>query len=165
MHIRPETAADAPAIRVLITTAFLDAERASGAEAAIVDSLRADRALTLSLVAVEDEALVGHVAFSPVTIGSQPGWFGLGPIAVRRDQRRQGIGGKLIAEGLATLKARGAGGCVVLGDPAYYGRFGFACDSTITLAGVAPAYFQRVRFQGGQLPIGPVAYHRAFKAA
>ncbi|MCK8785049.1 N-acetyltransferase [Roseomonas sp. NAR14] len=161
MKIRPETPADAPAIRALTTAAFLDAEHGDGNEAAIVDRLRDGGALAVSLVAEQDGALVGHAAFSPVTIGGRPGWYGLGPVSVRADRRRQGIAGALIEAGLLALKARGAGGCVVLGNPAYYGRFGFACDPAVTLAGIPPGFFMRLRFRGGQ-PAGAVAYHPAF---
>lgn len=145
----------------MVRMAFLDAEHTSGTEAEIVDHLRADNALTVSLVAVDGGEVVGHVAFSPVTIGGQEGWHGLGPVAVRQDRRRQGVAAKLIVHGLTALKESGAGGCVVLGDPAYYSRFGFACDPAMTLAGVPPEYFQRLRLRGAQ-PTGPVAYHKAF---
>jgi putative acetyltransferase len=161
MIIRPETPADASGIHSLIRKAFLDAEHASGTEAEIVDRLRADKALTVSLVAVDGGELVGQVAFSPVTIGGRTGWYGLGPVAVRSESRRQGIAEKLIVEGLSALKMQGAGGCVVLGDPAYYGRFGFSCDTAVTLAGIPPEYFQLLRLGGPKLT-GPVAYHRAF---
>jgi putative acetyltransferase len=160
-RIRPETPTDTANVHDLIRSAFLDAEHASGFEASIVDCLRESGALTLSLLAVDDDEIVGHVAFSPVSIGGQSGWFGLGPVAVRRDRRKQRVGERLIAEGLASLKAQGAGGCVVLGNPAYYGRFGFACDPKVVLAGVPPRYFQRLRFRGEQ-PSGFVAYHPAF---
>ncbi|QRE73830.1 GNAT family N-acetyltransferase [Methylobacterium aquaticum] len=160
MLLRPETPADAPAIRALVTAAFRDAPHASGTEAAIVDALRADKALALSLVAVEADRIVGHIAFSPVTIA---GWFGLGPLAVQRDRRRRGVGTALVQAGLDGLAASGAGGCVVLGDPAFYGRFGFACDPALILAGVPAAYFQVLRFREAQ-PAGEVRYHPAFTA-
>jgi len=165
MLLRPETDADAPAIRALVATAFHDAPHASGAEADIVDALRADNTLALSLVAIEGEEIVGHVAFSPVTFnGEAVGWFGLGPVAVRRESRRRGVGAALIAAGLDALKARGAGGCVVLGDPGYYSRFGFACDPAVTLTSIPAEYFQSLRFQGDR-PSGEVRYRPAFGAA
>jgi putative acetyltransferase len=164
MHIRTETTTDALAISTLVTAAFLDAKHTSGTEAAVVDGLRDAGMLTLSLVAVEKDVIVGHVAFSPVTIGGRTGWYVLGPVAVRRDRRRRGIAARLISEGLTTLKVQGAGGCVVLGNPAYYGRFGFTSDPYVTFGGVPPEDFQRLRFQGEQ-PTGSVAYHSAFDAA
>ncbi|MFD1110765.1 GNAT family N-acetyltransferase [Pseudoroseomonas ludipueritiae] len=164
MLIRPEDAADAQSIRSLVTAAFRDAPHSSGTEADIVDALRAGSALTLSLVAITGGVVVGYVAFSPVMVaGQMPGWFGLGPVAVERSQRRQGIGRLLIEDGLSRLRAQGAGGCVVLGDPAYYGRFGFEPDPALTLAGVPAEYFQRLRLQEEQ-PAGEVLYHPAFSS-
>jgi putative acetyltransferase len=80
---------------------------------------------------------------------------------VAPDHQGQGIGAGLIREGLAQLKALGAQGCVLLGDPAYYGRFGFQNDPRLTLAGVPPEYFQAlpVTTEG---PQGAVAFHAAF---
>ena len=162
MLIRPENTADAPAIRDLVTVAFRDVVYSSGMEAGIVDALRDGGALTLSLVAIKSAAIVGHVTFSPVTIASSaPGWFGLGPVAVQRDYRRQGIGRRLIEAGLDDLRKREASGCVVRGDPAYYVRFGFEPDPVLFLAGVSPGYFQQLRFRGEQ-PSGEVRYHPAF---
>lgn len=164
MVIRPEIAADAPAIHDLIGVAFRDLAYSDGTEAGIVDALRTDAALTLSLVAVEDTVIVGHSAFSPVAIeGTASGWFGLGPVAVRRENRRRGIGRQLIEAGLDELRTRDARGCVVLGDPAYYARFGFAPDPALFFAGAPSAYFQCLRFRGEQ-PAGEVRYHPAFGA-
>jgi len=166
MPIRAEQPGDIDAIRALTSEAFATAPHCSGTEAAIVDGLRAAGALTLSLVAVAgdgtEEALLGHVAFSPVTIdGTDRGWFGLGPASVRPDRQRGGIGSALIRDGLRRLREGGAGGCVLLGDPAYYGRFGFAADPALVLEGVPPDYFMRLAF-GGEVPVGTVRYHAAF---
>ena len=124
----PETPDDAPAIAALVTDAFLTAAHADGTEAAIVDGLRAAGALLLSLVATDGPALVGHVAASPVTIAGRPGWAGIGPLAVRADRRRAGIGAALMTAALDALRARGLAGAVLVGDPAYYARFGFAAE-------------------------------------
>ena len=169
MQIRPEQPADSDAIRALTTEAFATAPHSSGTEAVIVDGLRAAGALTLSLVAVEDDEksneILGHVAFSPVTIdGAERDWFGLGPVSVRPGRQRGGIGSGLIREGLRRLREMGAGGCVLLGDPAYYGRFGFANDPALVLEGVPPDYFMRLGF-GAELPAGTVRYHAAFDGA
>lgn len=169
MLIRPEQPGDTAAIRALTTEAFATAPHSSGTEAAIVDGLRAAGALTLSLVAVAEEAgpnaILGYVAFSPVTIdGADSGWFGLGPVSVRTGRQRGGIGSALIREGLRRLRERGADGCVLLGDPAYYGRFGFANDPALVLEGVPPEYFMRFGF-GAELPAGTVRYHAAFDGA
>lgn len=106
--------------------------------------------------------IVGHVAFSPVTVSDgSAGWYGLGPISVDPARQGEGIGGRLIGEGLQRLRALGATGCVLLGDPAYYTRFGFAADPKLVLDGVPPEYFMRVAFS----PVygeGTVSYHPAF---
>lgn len=167
MQIRPEQPEDIAAIVALTTLAFAQAPHSSGTEAAIIDGLRDAGALTLSLVASDDTDaadLLGHVAFSPVSIGGVAcGWYGLGPVSVRPGRQRGGIGSALIREGLQRLRDKGAGGCVLLGDPAYYARFGFANDPALTLEGVPPAYFMALSFDG-KAPVGAVRYHPAFDA-
>ncbi|WP_374442753.1 GNAT family N-acetyltransferase [Stella sp.] len=163
--IRLERPGDAPAIAAVVRTAFAGARHRSGTEAAIVAALRAAGALTLSLVASEDGDLVGHVAFSPVTVdGRAVGWFGLGPVAVRPDRQGGGIGQALIREGLDRLRRLGAAGCVVLGAPGFYARFGFVTDAGLRYGGAPPEYFQRLAFTGGPPPAGEVAYHPGFAA-
>jgi len=160
--VRPETPADAAAIRQVTAAAFASAPHSSGTEAAIVDALRAAGALALSCVAEEAGALVGHAAFSPVTTSDgAPGWFGLGPVSVRPDHQRAGVGQALIRAGLATLRDQGAAGCVVLGDPGYYARFGFISDPALRYGDVPPGYFQRIVFRGAP-PAGEVNYHASF---
>lgn len=121
--IRPEEPADAVAIRRVLEAAFPTAD-----EARLVDSLRAAGHLLISLVAEEDHAVVGHVAFSPVRIDEETIrgiGLGLAPLAVLPDHQRRGIGGRLVGEGLAACRRAGYGFVVVLGEPAYYRRFGF----------------------------------------
>jgi putative acetyltransferase len=162
MIIRNETAADVPAIRSLVRAAFADAPHSSGTEADIVDALRKDGALTVSLVADDDGKIIGHVALSPVTIGSEDiKWFGLGPLAVQADRRHRGIAQALVEAGLRQIQEIGAQGCVVLGDPAYYCRFGFESDLALRFEGVPPAYFQKLAFSSVR-PTGVVRYHSAF---
>lgn len=162
IDIRDERADDAGAIRSITTAAFAAAEHSSGSEAAIVDALRNAGALTISLVAVENREIVGHVAFSPVSIDAKPvGWFGLGPVSVRPDRQGNGVGKALVESGLAQLKAKGADGCVVLGDPRYYSRFGFASDPKLRYADAPVEYFQCLVFKGPP-PAGQVAYHASF---
>lgn len=162
IFLRPERPEDVDAIRTLTETAFETAPHADGTEHIIIDRLRAAGALTLSLVMEADGVLVGHVAFSPVTVSDgSADWYGLGPISVDPARQGEGIGGRLIGEGLQRLKALGAAGCVLLGDPAYYSRFGFVADPKLTLDGVPPEYFMRVAFSpvyGG----GTVSYHPGF---
>ena len=161
MKIRPETMADAEPISALVEAAFATAEHSDGTEAMIVRRLRQARALAISLVAVDDEELVGHVALSPVTIDrADLGWLGLGPVAVRPDWQGQGIGGGLIREALNRARKLGAKGCVVLGEPDYYGRFGFVADARLRYPGPPAEYFQSLPIGKGS-PAGEVAYNKA----
>ncbi|MHC5233052.1 GNAT family N-acetyltransferase [Brucella sp. LJL56] len=162
MHIRKEMPEDAAEIRHMTEEAFRTVAYSNQKEGEIVDALRAAKALTLSLVAEENGQMLGHVAFSPVLIdGADKGWYGLGPVSVRPDRQGEGIGGKLIREGLAILRREGAKGCVLLGDPGYYGRFGFKADARLKLPGVPAEYFQCLAF-GSDIPEGDVTYHSAF---
>lgn len=160
--IRPERAGDQSAIYNVVAAAFAGQPHSDGSEPGIVDRLRADGDLAISLVAEDGGEIVGHVAFSPVTIsdGSES-WFGLGPVAAAPARQCQGIGAALIGRGLALLDERGAAGCVVLGDPAYYARFGFAHDPALTYPGPPPEYFQRLVI-GISDASGVVTYAPAF---
>ena len=165
MVIRPELPGDKEAISAVITEAFLRAEHSGGNEATIVENLREAGGLAVSLVAIEDERIVGHAAFSPVTIdGRSCGWFGLGPVASVPSRQRQGIGRSLVETGLGLLRRQGATGCVFLGAPAYYRRFGFTAHPDLRLEGVPPEYFQRLTFDA-QPCAGVVRYHPAFENA
>ncbi|EOW2078852.1 N-acetyltransferase [Vibrio mimicus] len=122
MLIRTEAPADILAVDELLKTVF-----ATEAEANLVMALRENGRRTLSLVACDDKGeIIGHVMFSPVTVdGEDLNWQGLAPLAVKEEYRRQGIGAELVKEGLSSLGELGYPACVVLGDPAYYSRFGF----------------------------------------
>lgn len=164
MEIRPEQLSDIAAIRQITKAAFAPMDYSSQTEAEIVDALRNADALIVSLVAVEDGAVVGHVAFSPVTIdGEDKGWYGLGPVSVRPGRQKGGIGGKLIRDGLSRLADIGAKGCVVLGDPGYYMRFGFQNDANLIFEAAPAEYFMRLAFDG-DTPAGKVSYHDGFNA-
>ncbi|MBD9372265.1 N-acetyltransferase [Rhizobium sp. ARZ01] len=162
MIIRDETAADIEAIRTLTADAFADMPYSDGSEPAIIDRLRAANALTLSLVAEDGGTVIGHVAFSPVTISVEDaGWYGLGPISVLPPLQRGGIGSALVNEGLSRLRRLDAKGCVLAGNPDYYSRFGFAIDPGFTCPGIPQEYFMRLAFS----PVyagGTVTYHPAF---
>ena len=163
--IRREQPSDSPAIRAVVTSAFRDAPHSSGNEAPIVDGLREGGALTISLIAEEEGELVGHVAFSPVKTSAEAfDWYRLGPIAVRPDKQCRGIGRALIEAGLDCIRSLHARGCVVLGDPAYYGRFGFRSDPALRNARVPAEYFQQLSF-GDEKLRGVVEYHPAFFAS
>lgn len=162
MLIRPETAADTAAIAGVIARAFGNAPHSSHTEQYIVRELRAAGTLAVSLVAERGNKVVGHVAFSPVTIGSDAQhWYGLGPLAVEPGLQSQGIGAALVRAGLAQLRKLSAAGCVVLGEPAYYRRFGFKVVPGLFYPGPPPEYFMAQSFTG-EVPQGAVAYHAAF---
>lgn len=160
--IRPEEEGDVEAIYTLTKTAFQDMPYSDGDEQDVINALRDDDALTISLVATIDDEIVGHIAFSRVVINGEPGnWFGLGPVSVKPALQKQGIGGTLIRKGLERIQAMGAGGCVLLGSPDYYSRFGFVPDPGLIFAGEVSPYFQRLTISG-ETPKGAVEYHRAF---
>lgn len=167
--IRPEQAADAQAIERVTIDAFLNAPHTDHTEQFIVRALREHGALTVSLVAEVAGQIVGHVAVSPVGIGDASGdgrgrWFGLGPISVIPGHQGQGIGGELMRAALAALRDRSASVCVLLGDPGYYGRFGFRAVDGLVLPGVPAEYFLALSLDGAAWPQGAVRYHPAFNA-
>nr|WP_181701202.1 N-acetyltransferase [Chthonobacter albigriseus] len=164
VEIREEAPGDRAAISSLTTAAFKDAQHKSGTEARIVDDLRAAGALSLSLVAVDKAGeILGHVAFSPVLIdGRDIGWYGLGPLSVAPARQRTGIGSALVEAGLSRLTARAAAGCVLVGDPAYYSRFGFSSEGAPTMAGVPSQYVLARRLTGSGRVEGAVRFHEAF---
>jgi len=162
IELRDERVDDVLTISDVTREAFASAPHSSGTEPAIVEALRSVGQLTVSLVAVIDGGIVGHVAVSPVSISDgTAGWHGLGPVSVLPEYQRQGIGAGLVREALRRLQALGAGGCVVLGEPGYYGRFGFVVVPGLVLPGVPPACFQTLYF-GGPCPRGEVRYAAAF---
>jgi len=164
MIIRIEHPDDAPAIADLVRRAFLTAAHSCGREAEVVDELRRDRALMVSLVAEDASGLVGHLAASPATIAGKGGWAGLGPLAVAPESQRRGIGSALMAEGLARLRRDGLAGAVLVGDPAYYLRFGFAARKGLTLAGVPPEVVLALAF-GSEASWGEAVFHPALSPA
>ncbi|KGT48028.1 MULTISPECIES: GNAT family N-acetyltransferase [Acinetobacter] len=164
IQIRDEQKADLQAIENVTRQAFLHAEHSSHTEHLIVNALGKAGQLSVSLVAEEKGQIVGHVAVSPVTIASGVnGWYGLGPISVLPEKQGKGIGSLLMQAALENLKKLRAQGCVVLGDPNYYGRFGFKTYPDLYLKGVPVEYFQAIAFQG-HVPQGEVMYHDAFNA-
>jgi putative acetyltransferase len=118
MIIRSETPADVAAIRAVEEAAFLQS-----AEAQLVDDLRDAGDSVFSLVAVEGETVIGHAMFSRLKAPFQA--LALGPVAVLPERQRRGFGSRLIREGIARSQAAGWLGIFVLGDPAFYRRFGF----------------------------------------
>ena len=162
--IRNETDDDIIAITNVTIAAFQTLEISNHTEQFIIEALRAAKALTLSLVAEVDGRVIGHIAFSPVTIsdGTQD-WYGLGPVSVLPEYQRQGIGRALIHEGLSRLKSMNARGCCLVGHPEYYRQFGFDTVQELVHEGVPPDVFLALSFDGNT-PRGTVTFHEGFKA-
>lgn len=162
--IRAETPADIAGIHELTAAAFATAEHSSHTEQFIVDALRARGELPISLLAVDNGRLLGHVAVSPVTVSDgSTGWYGLGPISVLPDRQGQGIGAALMRAAINTLRQQDARGCVLLGEPGYYSRFGFRAEPGLVLPGVPAGYFQALCLQPPWAQ-GEVRYSPAFDA-
>lgn len=160
--IRPEAPGDESTIFTLTQSAFAGMEFSGGTEGYIVDKLREDGDLTLSLVALDRLRIVGHIAISPVTISDgASGWYGLGPVSVAPEMQRAGIGGLLIRRAIEQMRERGAKGIVLLGSTEYYPRFGFRHEPQLSYPGPPPEYFQCLLLEG-DLPSGNVAYSLAF---
>ncbi len=160
--IRDEAAQDHALIAELVKVAFAPMPFSDNNDHLITGALRSAGDLTLSLVAEVQGSVIGHVAFSPVVLGALDGWFGLGPIAVRPDWQRKGIGRALVATGLARLTAMGAAGCALIGNPDIYGRFGFCSDGRLTYAGLPPELVQWQALRAGPLPEGTLHFAPAF---
>ena len=160
MIIRPEQPGDIETIHALTQAAFADMPFSSGTEGPIIKALREDGDLTLSLVAEENGEIVGHIAFSPVTIdGESDGLFGLGPVCAHPERRGEGIGSALVREGLSRLG--GAKAVVLIGDPGYYSRFGFEGDCGLTY-GEVPARAVQALFLDGNRRAGAIRYSPGF---
>ncbi|NGP75463.1 N-acetyltransferase [Balneolaceae bacterium YR4-1] len=163
IHIRPEHKEDIKHISQIIEAAFKDHPHGSHKEHLLVDELRADKALSLSLVAELDGEIVGHIAFSKVTIGGEfDSWYGLAPVSVDPDFQQQGIGSRLIEYGLSELRKREANGCVLVGEPGFYKRFGFEHLDDLIYEGVPDKYFLVLPFTK-KIPKGRVRYHNLFE--
>src|SRR3990172_6671334 len=142
MIIRNENDADITAITEVTIEAFKNLAVSNQTEHFIINALRSAGVLTISLVAEIDEKIVGHVAFSPITISDNTtDWYGLGPVSVKPDFQKNGIGKALINKGLSLLKERGAKGCALVGDPNYYKHFGFKNFPELIHGGVPQEVF------------------------
>ena len=162
MIIRPETPADHAAIREINVAAFAVHPFSQQTEHLIVEGLRADGALTVSLVAEAEGRVTGHIAFSSASIdGKDLGWHLLGPVAVLPDRQRQGIGSALVLAGLEVLRGLNAKGCVLAGDPAFYTRLGFRQAKELVYPGVPPEAVLCLALDGAE-PTGEVSHHPAF---
>lgn len=158
MLIRSETAQDAGRIRAVVSAAF-----PTPAEADLVEQLRTDGDMVLSLVAADGQRIIGHALFSRMTAPFPA--LGLAPVSVDPRRQRAGIGRRLIEEGLALAEATGWRGVFVLGDPAYYRRFGFGAERAAGFASPhAGPHLMALSLGADALPAttGEVAYASAF---
>jgi putative acetyltransferase len=162
--IRDEKETDHSVISDVTQAAFETMEISNHTEQFIIEALRSANALIISLVAEVDDRVVGHIAFSPVTMSDgSTDWYGLGPVSVLPDVQRQGIGKALIQEGLSRLRALQAKGCCLVGHPEYYRQFGFQNVDDLALEGVPQEVFFALSFHGN-IPQGKVMFHKGFTA-
>ena len=162
--IRNEIESDIKAISEITKAAFENLPISNHTEQFIINALRGSNALTISLVAVAGKKVVGHIAFSPVTISDGSlGWYGLGPISVLPELQKLGIGKSLICKGLSSLKSLGAKGCVLVGDPGYFERFGFRSLPDLVIDGVPQENVLALPFEEGKTS-GTVVFHDGFAA-
>jgi putative acetyltransferase len=166
MHIRSERPEDISGIRRVHQTAF-----GTDIEADLVDALRTQSQPLISLVAHDDDTVVGHILFSPVNLSSQPGLhiLGLAPMAVMPARQRHGIGSALVRAGLEESRRLGFAAVVVLGHAEYYPRFGFKPASAFGLVSeydVPDDVFMAIELEAGAFGSKPgtIRYHPAFAA-
>lgn len=158
MRITSETSGFEGAIRALLLAAFPTA-----VEADLVARLRHDGDIVIEMAAREGERVIGYVAFSRMSAPMKA--VGLGPVAVLPARQRRGIGSALIREGLARAQAQGLEAAFVLGEPAYYRRFGFDAEAASGFASpYAGPYFMALALADGGLAVrsGRVDYAPAF---
>lgn len=162
LQIRTERDCDVDVICSITERAFRDMPYAGGDEQDVIDRLRSANVLTLSLVAVLNTEVVGHIAFSPAKAGdgSYP-WYALGPVSVVPEHQREGIGSALIKDGLAQLRDLDALGCILTGNPLYYQKFGFELAPDNTPRNESEQFFM-VKQLSDTVPQGRFAFHGAF---
>jgi putative acetyltransferase len=155
--IRHERAADAGQVRAILTAAFETA-----VEADLVERLRHDADMALALVYERDGEVVGYAGFPRLTVNGTRA-VGLAPLAVMPAMQRKGVGGALIREGLRQLAACGMRLVFVLGDPNYYGRFGFSAERAGGFESpYAGAYFMALALADDAPHAGEVRYPAGF---
>jgi putative acetyltransferase len=165
MVIRCETDGDVGTIADVTLSAFKTLEISNHTEQFVIAALRVAKALTVSLVAEVDGRVIGHIAFSPVTISDGTGnWYGLGPLSVLPEYQRRGVGKALVEEGLSRLKALNAQGCCLVGYPDYYRKFGFRNTPGLVHEGVPQEVFLALPVDEHR-PQGSVTFHEAFSAS
>jgi len=162
--IREELLGDETAIRDMVTRAFTGHPYSAGDEQDVIDRLRTDGELLLSLVAVDEGsgALIGQITYSRAILANgDTGWAVLGPVAVEPAHHGKGIGRALIEAGEAIMRRRSIYGITVLGDPDIYRRFGFERDTPMWLAGEL-GWALQVKSLGPPIPSTEQSYVRAF---
>jgi putative acetyltransferase len=160
--IRPETPADHAAIHDVTQRAFAPMPYADGDEQLLIGKLRDAGALALSLVAESNGVVVGQITFSPAfAADGSAGWYALGPVSVDPTLKHQGIGGQLIRAGIAWLQDQNAAGCILIGNPAYYSRFGFRVFSELAPQGMPAEYYQVLPLKVAE-PEVMVGFHPLF---
>lgn len=160
--IRPERADDHVAIHDVTQHAFAPMPYADGDEQLLIGKLRDAGALALSLVAEHDGVVVGQITLSlAFAADGSPGWYALGPVSVEPALKHQGIGGQLIRAGIAWLRDQDAAGCILIGNPVYYSRFGFRVFSELASAGMPAQYYQILPLRVAE-PDMAVRFHPLF---
>jgi putative acetyltransferase len=162
MIIRPAKKKDELSITKVTIEAFKNLPVSNQTEHFIINALRLADVLTISLVAEMDNKIVGHIAFSPVEISDKTqDWYGLGPVSVLPEYQGNGIGTKLINKGLDLLKEKNGNGCVLVGNPNYYRRFGFKNYNELIHEGIPQKFFVALPFKNF-IPRGTVKFHDGF---
>ncbi|KAJ4458206.1 putative GNAT family N-acetyltransferase [Paratrimastix pyriformis] len=161
--VRDQTQADCAAVFDLVQEAFSTMKYACGREQ-IVASRLFESGEAVMLVAEDQGVIVGQASFSRVKIQGAEQWWGLGPIATTPSRQRQGIARKMLETGLARLRTMGAAGCVLVGDPAFYMRFGFLQGTGLYFEGVPAENFLALPFTTASVSSGQVHFHAAFDA-
>ena len=162
LEFRPEEPGEESAIHTLTKQAFAGRPYSDGDEADVIDALRRDGDLLLSLVALQDGEIVGQATYSEARLSNgAAGWMVLGPIAVDMSLQGKGIGRQLMERGEAMMRERGAHGITVLGDPKLYSRFGYQQHTALVLEGELGEYLQ-VKSFGAPVPDATLTYAPAF---
>ena len=160
--VRPEKGEDKPLITRITKAAFEDHPYSHQTEHLMVNQMRDSDGLALSLMAEIDGIIVGHIAFSKVFIdGKDLGWYAVGPLSVDPEYQRKGVGSALVHDGLSKMRESDAKGIVLVGDPAYYKRFGFRQGTTLTFHEVPAENFLVLPLKLDE-PEGEVSFHAAF---
>jgi putative acetyltransferase len=162
IEIRDEFPIDYEQITKITIAAFTGHPYSNCKEYILVQKLREKKSMTVSLVAIVNGEVAGHIAFSPVLIaGKSCDWYGVGPLSVNPELQKQGIGSALMKAGIEKIKALGGKGCVLVGDPDYYVRFGYRNSDVMTFSHAPKENFMIIEFGGGEIP-GEVDFDAAF---